>query len=240
MSRGEKLSVLGLYHFNDHLFDEMKYPTDFTSGDKEIVIGNILTECAELEILFPNYDTCKTMIGLWSKFNLPVWERIYKASKLTYNPIENYNRTEIETLTTDQSDTHSGSDINKNSGTDTQLLSSNSNQTTDGTDTNKNAITAYDSSELYTHDETTYNTDTSVTDSTTGSNSTTYGKTETFTHGEVISREGTVTKENHTSGNIGVTTSQQMLEQEIEVSAKLNIFQIIVDSFKERFCILVY
>ena len=64
--------------------------------------------------------------------------------------------------------------------------------------------------------------------------------TESITHGEKIVHEGDVTRNNHTSGNIGVTTSQQMLEQEIELSAKLNVIKMIVDSFKERFCLLVY
>ena len=52
--------------------------------------------------------------------------------------------------------------------------------------------------------------------------------------------EGDITRNNHTSGNIGVTTSQMMLEQEIEVSAKLNVIKMIVESFKDRFCLLVY
>ena len=41
-------------------------------------------------------------------------------------------------------------------------------------------------------------------------------------------------------GNIGVTTSQQMAEQEIELAPKLNITNYIIDSFKNRFCLLVY
>ena len=40
-------------------------------------------------------------------------------------------------------------------------------------------------------------------------------------------------------GNIGVTTSQQMIEQERNV-VKFNIYDYIVESFKQRFCILVY
>ena len=56
----------------------------------------------------------------------------------------------------------------------------------------------------------------------------------------MITHDGDITRNNHTTGNIGVTTSQQMLEQEIEVSAKLNVIKMIVESFKERFCLLVY
>lgn len=40
-------------------------------------------------------------------------------------------------------------------------------------------------------------------------------------------------------GNIGVTTTQQMIEAEREL-VKFNIYDIIIDSFKQRFCLLIY
>ena len=41
------------------------------------------------------------------------------------------------------------------------------------------------------------------------------------------------------TGNIGVTSSQQLISQEREV-AKFNVIDYIVESFKKRFCLLVY
>ena len=308
MSRGARLSVLGLYKSDSGLFSEMVYPSGFTSDEKQTTVGNILAECAELECLFPDPDTMKTMIGLWSKLNISVWERIFTASQLEYNPIENYNRTELETISDDRTDTHSGNDVNKQTGTDTRLLDNTQthsgsdthttsethtgtdthtisethsgtdthtiSETHSGTDTTTNSITAYDANTQYVHDtsallhghgisgsdalahgESISGSDAlahgeSISGSDAlahghkiiddGSDSITYGKTETLTHGEKIVSEGDITKNSHISGNIGVTTSQQMLEQEIEVSAKLNVIKMIVDSFKERFCLLVY
>lgn len=240
MSRGTRLSVLGLYKYNSGLFSEMDYPSGFTTDQKQTVVGNILAECAELEILFPDWNICKSMIGLWSKMNVPVWNRIYQASLLEYNPIENYNRTEVETTGAGKTSTHSGTDTSSFSGTDSQMFSSSGSETHSGTDTNTNAITSYDSNSLYTHDQDSFLHGHAVSDSSSGSNSTTYGKKETLQHGETIKDVENITRNNHTSGNIGVTTSQQMLEQEIEIAAKLNIMQIIVESFKDRFCLLVY
>lgn len=40
-------------------------------------------------------------------------------------------------------------------------------------------------------------------------------------------------------GNIGITTSQQMIKQEREVS-EFSIVQFIVDDFKQRFCLMIY
>lgn len=224
MSRGVKLSVLGMYHWDDSLFSEMVYPSQFTSDEKQTVVQNILAECAELEILFPDWGILKSMIGLWSKLELPVWQRIYTAALKEYNPIENYNRTETETNHNARSETHSGSDGVLVTGSTTESHS--------GTDANQNSVTGYDSNSLVVHDKT---------ELTHGESITTGGSTgTTTTHGEVITNDDYITRENHTTGNIGVTTSQQMLEQEIEVAAKLNVMRIIVESFKERFCILVY
>ena len=220
MSIGMRLSVLGLYKYDSGLFSEMVYPSGFTSDEKQTVVQNILAECAELECLFPAADTMRSMIGLWSKLNISVWERIFTASKLEYNPIENYNRTELETISDDHTDSHSGIDS----------TSASSSTTNSGTDTNTNSMTSYDSNNYQNHDKSELTHGHVVSDS--GSSS--------FTHGEVITHDGDITRNNHTSGNIGVTTSQQMLEQEIEISAKLNVMKMIVDSFKERFCLLVY
>lgn len=88
---------------------------------------------------------------------------------------------------------------------------------------------------------TTDNTDT--TDSATGFNSATLqttGKVET---------DGTTTSNNsgqrqnletaHIHGNIGVTSSQQMIEQERNI-ARFDIYEMILDDFIEKFCVTVY
>ena len=81
MSRGATLSVLGLYKSDPSLFSEMVYPSGFTNDEKQTTVGNILADCAELECLYTDPDFMKTMIGLWSKLNISVWERIFTASE---------------------------------------------------------------------------------------------------------------------------------------------------------------
>ena len=67
-----------------------------------------------------------------------------------------------------------------------------------------------------------------------------HGLTMATQHGEQIAEDMEITRESTIHGNIGVTTSQQMLEQELEVVPKLNVINYMIDSFKNRFCILVY
>ena len=65
-----------------------------------------------------------------------------------------------------------------------------------------------------------------ITANQTGETSTTYGRNH--------SHNSTV------SGNIGVTTSQQMVEAELELSDKLDIYELITNDFKREFCLRIY
>lgn len=239
-----KISILGLYHWDNTIFDLMQYPEyqdgetlhEFSDDEKEMLVQNLLAECANLEILYPNPVVMKNMIGLWSMKEKPTWNRIFRASLAEYNPIENYHRTEHSTETLANYDQHSGSDSNQASGTDT--VNGNSTDTNSGTDTTTGKITGYDSATLVDHDQTdllhghvlaNYHTD-----------GTSYGRKDTFTHGEKIDHGGTIKNDIEAFGNIGVTTNMQMLMQEVDGAAKLNVFNFIIESFKDRFCLLVY
>lgn len=48
------------------------------------------------------------------------------------------------------------------------------------------------------------------------------------------------TRKGRAYGNIGVTTSQQMIESEIDLRLRNNMYQFISDSFRENFCVMVY
>lgn len=58
------------------------------------------------------------------------------------------------------------------------------------------------------------------------------------THGSV-SNDKTVEHSAHMYGNIGVTTSQQMIDSELELR-KQDINNIIINEFRYEFCLLVY
>ena len=255
------LSILGLYEWNEGIFDNLELPDGI---DRDILIPEIVTQCSDFCLLYPDYDFMRMLIGVWSKKEKRIWEDLLRSETFEYNPIENYDR--FETETSGNTRQHSGVDstsesVQGSSVTDGEnsrtilntTTTSNSNQGS-GSDsqTTTNEITAFDSNALVTHDrsattgqnsstltqngtETQSGTDT-LTDDTTVTN--TESKTGSFTHGEKIA--DSASRESHIHGNIGVTTSQQMLESEIAISEKLNVYDYIVQEFKRRFCILVY
>lgn len=77
----------------------------------------------------------------------------------------------------------------------------------------------------------------------TNKDETTYGKTEsvqeTRTYGQEIETTNEGEHELHAHGNIGVTTTQKLIREQREVDL-FNLYDIIIEDFKMRFCILVY
>ena len=111
------MSVLGLFKADDTIFNGMVVPAAFTSDDKDILIDNILMETAELETLYTSPDYFAFAVDRWSRKELPTWERIYRVSSMNYNPLENYNRTETSSETTQSTEQHSGKCIAALQGT---------------------------------------------------------------------------------------------------------------------------
>ena len=87
------------------------------------------------------------------------------------------------------------------------------------------------------------------------SDTTNYGKTENITeqktYGQTIQKAGNITHgeqvattnegshELHAHGNIGVTTTQKLIQEQREIDL-FNLYDIIIEDFKMRFCILIY
>lgn len=279
------LSVLGLYNYNHNLFSNMVLPEGVDQSD---IVDNILVECAELETLFTDADFMQSMIGLWSRKELPTWKHIFGISKLEYNPIENYDRKEDITDTTTRTVAHSGSNESEtsrtesttgketNSGTDNNVIhtlnvfggsdtvTTSDTVTNGGTDTTTNSIVPYDALADVPHDKSTtvhgHTVTDAKTDTTAYAHNVVTDTEDTTTYGHIIDNIGSsthsgtqsgsdsyndtitesVTHVNRTHGNIGVTTVAQMIEGELETYPKINIIDYIVDSFKKRFCLLVY
>ena len=137
----------------------------------------------------------------------------------------------------DSSDTlHGLVTENEAEGTNTQTygrVDTQQHNTTDSTTFGKSVETEHD-----TTDTTTFGKIDTVQHNTT--DTTTYGKRDTFQHGEKIEHEGETERSVLAYGNIGVTTSQQMLEEEMKIAKEIQIIPIIIESFQDRFCLMVY
>ena len=202
------LSIYGLYTYNAEIFDNLVLPSGL---DKDILVSDILTECSDFALLYPNYDFMKMLIGVWSQKELLIWTRLHESETIEYNPIENYDRHEsISRSVTSEA---------------TGESAANSKASTTGSGVSKAGRTAYDSGSMRDVSQS----DSMSSDASQGESS------ETSKN----AASGVETVVNHTHGNIGVTTAQQMIEGYREVS-KFCVYDYIVQSFKDRFCVQVY
>lgn len=198
------LSLLGLYQYDNTIFNELVLPEGM---DKQLYINNLLMETAEMEVLFSNPATMRSVIGIWSSAHLDSWAKMWNTTKLEYNPIENYDRQEDWT------------DNNKtNSKVQSKDVGTGKNHSTD-----ISKAAGFDSGNLVTSDQN---------DNDSNNESTQIGNSEGNSN-EELKHTGRV------HGNIGVTTSQQMIEEERRV-ADWNMYEYLIDKFKQQFLLLVY
>ena len=213
------VSILGMYRYDPKIFDKMVLPVGI---NRNSLIDNILVSCAELELLYADLTTLKVMIGLWSKKHLLTWEKLNNTLTLEYNPIENYDRqeewTDIGTSTEDLT-------MNEHSNSDSLIRGKER-----SSNENLRKTNAFNDGNVPRE---------SITDSGSGENEST-GKVSAYSDTDSVRKNSTAS--NHSArihGNIGVTTSQQMIEAERSV-VQFNMIDFITDSFKEAFCLLVY
>lgn len=242
------------------------YPGDEINKDNFLAL--LFSECAELEIAITDYEILKKMITAWSETKEKQWQSLYNTMYYKYNPIWNKDgkivRTETETRnlqedfaskekSTEEKDSSFQSIDTRNlTNTETRDI-----QETAIPDTNKTitvSVSAYNDNDFQNKDRTSEtvsgtstvtntgtvtNTDSGTLENTTsgsGNNNISKDSTENRTN------TGTVTKEyiDSETGNIGVTTTQKMIQEERELVANFNICELIVNDFKYKFCILVY
>ena len=213
---------------NQSVFDLLSLPEGI---EKDNVVDNIILECGEFETLYSDPFFMRTAIGTWSNKHYRTFEKWIAALNLEYNPLENYDRQEDWTDTGDENTKVKFTD-DTTTETDSSTTSEGSSEQNGNTE---NLVSAFDSSSYQESEKHVIDTDEEHTDEV-SSNTKLTNDSEQNTEGE----KDTIDK--HTGrihGNIGVTTSQQMLQSELDI-ARFNIIQEITNLFMTELCICVY
>lgn len=208
------VSYLGLYNYDTTLFDDFALP-DSISARKAEFVDEILSELGQLEALYPNAEVFKRILKAWSNTRLPEWRRVETALTAEYNPIHNFDRNEDYTDTNTVKETG-----NSNSTSSTESKANGTNENTES--------------------ETAFNTE-SFKNRTKNAGTDTASSTASATNksDNTVTRETNVKHTAHLYGNIGVTTSQHMINEELAMR-RGDLESYIIDDFKHRFCVMVY
>lgn len=222
--------------------------------------GNSLSESERLKI-------AGMLVVLFNR----KWHKLWSVYQSEYNPINNYNMVESETIevdtsnsgtntgtintsntgtitdsktntgtktiVTDKDTTNTGTQINSGSGQEDNDVFGFNSSVAVGSDvtTNSNSNTRTDN--LASTDDTTETETLNLADSNTKTLNTTDLETQNLAHSDSGSTD--TTRELSRVGNIGVTTTQQMLQSEIELW-KWNFFKQVFEDIDSVCCLSIY
>lgn len=214
MSTIPRLTYIGAYNYDSTIFNGLTLPEE---ADKSIFINSFLLEYGECRLLYPNIDFLKLAISNFSAKWQSNIERIFSAIEAEYNPLHNYDR--HEEIDEDNTRTKTGTvTLDMDGDIETEYDSM----------TDERTVSAYN--------ETTYQPDSkNVRD---GTATDTYDRTDETTYntedGEVIDHDA------HIYGNIGVTTSQTMLQAEIDLRKAENFYHIVGEMLYRETCLYYF
>ena len=209
----KKPTLAELYADDNTLFSGLSVPEGV---DTTKLVPMLLVELGPLQTIFEDAESAAAYIPVWSYCHAEPWAKMLAALSAVYNPIHNYDRTdtETETVTGERSETVTGTGSGSVTGS--------------GSDTTTKQTQGFNSSDYVNKDKDTV---------TLGSKSETEAESETETaESSETGRERTLTS----SGNIGVTTAQQMITAEVDMRAQFNMYKIIVEAFKADLCVGVW
>lgn len=177
--------------------------------DHDTVVNTILSESALNTPMYPEHDLFKMMIQNFFRKYYNNFDRYNRAMNEEYTPIENYHKTDERTIS---------DNVNKVQNLDgKQVNSLNENGDTE------NFRMAFDSGEYKKTDRGTSRT----------TNNDTYKQNDKTTTDS--NRNGTIITNSH--GLTGVYTNQRLVEDEVKLRSKYNIYKYISDLFYDEFMI---
>ena len=212
-----RVTLWGFYQYDKTLFDDILLPDGM---NKDNLVADIMRNSGDLYPYQqqPNYLKCN--INFWFARRLFDFARMYDALRMEYSPIENYDRK--ENIKRD----YENSGIDKASTT----LGSSTTSTNVGSNNNENKVSAYNESDYTNREKDTQSFNSTVTNTGSGTDTT---QTEYGLKRKEV-------EDIRVHGNIGVTTSQQMIESEISLRAKYDIYKIISREFEREFLVQIY
>lgn len=200
------------------MLDGVTLPSD--DLDVELLKSVIVERCGLLEPLYSEPETMKQVISIW--FRAHQWNiaHVIDLIKTAYKPLENYDR--HEDLERGKNDTRNRTENR------TQEYSETGDVTTN--DETERKVAAFNTSTYAPADQT-------ISDSRTQTE--TGGNTEGATTGTEAGSENEHAV-NYIHGNIGVTTTQAMFQEELALLGGFNAYQYIAEMFSKDLMLSIW
>ncbi len=180
--------------------------------DRDTLIDSVLYRSFEFPLIYMEAESVRQQIGLISRQYLESMTRTWSALVAEYNPMHNFDRFEESTDTREST--------GEGSSTSTAADS------TSGTG---------QSDQLYQGDTANTFNPASRNESSSGASSSSQGTSASQSKSKDDNAHNA-----HIYGNVGVTTSQEMLISEIKLRTKYNFYQLWADAFVAELCVGIY
>lgn len=250
MSRKYFYSIVAAYTDDNTIFDGLRLPDRIvTEGfedlfqemptlDKDVFVNNLLCELSELSLKHTNTAFLKFEIASWSDKNYYNWCQLYETTFYKYNPLWNYIMKRKEKTLDDLLSSKAGTLNSSKSDVTTDNL--NERIVRDGTsgDDTTNKVAGFDASTPTVHD--TSELDRTWEDDSTKTNTGT--KSRAITGEDVNSEQGSENRvidlTYDAAGSLGTSNLASAIAAQRRII--INMYDYIIDAFKQRFCLLVY
>lgn len=228
-----RITLYGMFQYDPTLFDEVVLPEGYVKDD---LVTTIIRTSG---MLFPYHQVppqLKINIATWFRTRFYDFQQMYAAYTASYNPIENYDRTEEASIGHQEKGQDSSTvDYGRKDAFQHGMSTTVTPNTTTTQTTN---VSAFDASDYQPSEQ-------AITAQTGSSTSADSGTDESQASGSDsrttdYGRGYDDTETRHVHGNIGVTTNQQMISAELEMRMKYDLYAVIASLFEDEFLIQVY
>lgn len=252
--------ILDLYTYDRGVFDRMSLPDGIS---KDIVVDTIIGNYGHTPLYRPDINWIKYYMGVWSVKNKYTFETLLGTINQKYDPIYNYDRYEessdtriLKTDGIEKEQTERNGSV-KDSGESTTSENQSENNSTRQQDnamkgTSTEHVISADNVSSYQSDSKEINSGNDTLDSHITANRDFDGevKNRTSATQESTDKNGRdLTKSENVSedikhsvrayGNIGVITTQRMLQSERDV-AMFSLYDVIAKMWHDEFCLYLY
>lgn len=244
-----RLTMIGLFNYDPTLFDGADFPEGI---DKDLAVESILLRCGESPAVYQSAPFMKMKISNTARKWYNNIEHMLRAINEDYDPLHNYDRFEEWTETDKKSETTNHTetvkDTSKTESKETNDIESDKTGSSHDniSKTTVNEVSAFNSNEYQPSNKTTENGQNSSSDSEAISTQSTNEQSGSGENNRDVKGDNKYETDNslshnaHLYGNIGVTTSQQMLESEFKLRQNINIYDVIAEIFFKELCIYIY
>ena len=244
-----RVTMIGLYDYDPTLFEGAEFPEGI---DKDLAVETILLRCGESPALYQSAPFMKMKVTNTARKWYNNIEHMLRAINENYDPLHNYDRFEEWTETDKKSETTNHSetvkDTSKTESKETNDIESDKTGSSHDnvSKTTVNEVSAFNSNDYQPSNKTTENGQNGSSNNEAISTQSTNEQSGSGENNRDVKGDNKYETDNnlshnaHLYGNIGVTTSQQMLESEFKLRQNINIYDVIAEIFFKELCIYIY